>query len=288
MYNVSVLIPIHNRIEITKLGLSLLYSNINNYTAKSSGILLFSIVVIDDGSTDGSYEWIKNNYPEIYLLKEDGNLWWSGAINVGAKYAIEVLSADYVLLWNDDTYCNDEYFFELEKCIKTSPSYIHGSLIIDAESKKKWSCIKYFYTLLGTSSYRSPKTVLLKKYYYSWLTGMGTLIPTYIIKKIGYWNSNDFPQYFGDMDFTLRASKSGFNVSCNNKLRIYNRTEYSSYIGSDFKSFVKSLKKNNLGSRYNMSIRYKFYKKHCITPLYNITFLLYYLKYAYKTFIDKK
>ena len=112
MNTISIIIPIYNRIDITKQGLKSLNSSLYNCKPASNNFN-FEIIVIDDGSTDGSGVWIKQNYPNIHLITGDGNLWWSGSINMGAKYAINTLSADYILLWNDDVITDEKYFSKL-------------------------------------------------------------------------------------------------------------------------------------------------------------------------------
>jgi GT2 family glycosyltransferase len=281
---VSILIPIYNRIEITKDGLDLLHKAISYYY-NVAGVdkLRIEIVVIDDGSTDGSSNWIENNYPKIHLLKGDGNLWWAGAINVGANYAINSILSDYIMLWNDDTYCEIDYFIELENILSGfSNDTIIGSTILNADNKQLWSKLFFFNPLTGTSSYNKPLLTLGIKSL-NCLTGMGSIIPTNIIKEIEYWNNEKYPQYFGDIDFTLRASKRAFKIISSDKLIIYNKTEYSSYKANNLKSFFKSLNSPNLNSRYNFKIRMQFYKEHCNSYFWIITIFLYYLKYTSKT-----
>lgn len=282
---ITILIPVYNRIEITKLGLTSLYDAIKYYTENCKKHYSIGIIVIDDGSTDGSSLWIEKNYPEINILKGNGNLWWTGAINTGARYAIENLSTDYVILWNDDTSCEITYFIELENILSShNNDIIVGSTILNSDNNQLWSKLLYFNPITGTSSYKEVSFPFGKKTL-NWLTGMGTIIPSNIIKEIGYWNNEKFPQYFGDIDFTLRASKRNYKIISSEKLIIYNKTEYSSYKATNIKSFFRSLESNNLNSRYNLKIRFQFYKEHCESFFWLITFFLYYTKYAFKTSI---
>ena len=92
--SVYILIPVHNRKEVTLTCLETLqhHGDLDRYHA----------VVIDDGSTDGTAEAIQTQFPQVTILKGDGNLWWTGAIRIGMEYAYEQ-GADYFIWLNDDT-----------------------------------------------------------------------------------------------------------------------------------------------------------------------------------------
>lgn len=62
-----------------------------------------SVIIVDNNSTDETVEFIKSNYPEIILLKQDRNLGFGKANNIGISYALK-LGAEYVFLLNQDAY----------------------------------------------------------------------------------------------------------------------------------------------------------------------------------------
>ena len=75
----------------------------------------FELLVVDNGSTDGSVEWLKEHgLPSIFLETNTG---FSGAVNVGIKAA----KTPYVILLNNDTEAEPEYVGELLKAIESSP-----------------------------------------------------------------------------------------------------------------------------------------------------------------------
>src|SRR3990167_4612436 len=74
-------------------------------------IELFTIVV-DNGSTDGTVEKIRNEFPTVVVLPQDRNLGFTGGNNVGIKYALEH-EASYVWLLNNDTKVDNQALVNL-------------------------------------------------------------------------------------------------------------------------------------------------------------------------------
>src|SRR5687768_17351615 len=98
---IYIVIPVHNRLDATRECLE---------SVKSQPYKYFKVVLIDDGSTDGSSEYVKEKYPEVTVLKGDGDLWWTGATNLGVQYALQhCRENDYVLTLNNDTFLPLQY-----------------------------------------------------------------------------------------------------------------------------------------------------------------------------------
>ena len=254
MKSIAVLIPIHNGLSFTRVALSNLRlaadkTNLDKLNVKQ--------IVIDDGSTDGSYDAIKNEFSEVTVLKGDGNLWWSGAINMGAKHALERMGVEYLLLWNNDIVFSDDYFENLFNMLdKTDPGTIIGSKILVKEQPDLvWSMGGYFnpktgkYGMYGYYDRDTEEYGLIKSV--DWLTGMGTLIPRKVVDKIGYWDSINFPQYHGDSDFTYRAKLAGFDLLVFPSLILFNSVknsgiEHEGDVMKLFQLFTSTKSKSNI------------------------------------------
>lgn len=242
-----------------------------------------SVIVIDDGSSDGTSDWIKRNYPTVIVLNGTGELWWSGATNLGAKYALEVLKCQYILLWNNDISFRTDYFHNLLKLLNNDDkSTIIGSkIMVKEEPSLVWSMGGRFNPVNGKYfmyGYFKPDGPDYSKVWEAdWLTGMGTVVPSNVIDKSGYWNSRDFPQYHGDSDFTYRAKLKGFKIKVFPDLVLYNNTK-SSGIEHDGNLKKLILLLTSTRSKSNFRYIYKFYRLHSVSLLAYYTLFMHYFR----------
>jgi hypothetical protein len=261
----------------TRIAIIIPVFNALNHTIKCLGSLdrlikepgleqTFSIVVIDDGSSDGTSAWINDNYPEIIVLHGDGNLWWSGGINKGTKYAISELRADYILWWNNDVIPEEQYFQKLKSIVDTSNVIIGGSKIYFAHNPNiVWSMGGVFDTNNGRKYMigmgEQDNQSLMKKKSVDWLPGMGTIIHKSVFTKIGFVDETNFPQYHGDSDFTFRAKLAGYEIIVYPDLKLWNDKSNSGLMHQNsFSRLLKTLHDNK--SNYHLGKDLHFYKKY--------------------------
>ena len=185
----------------------------------------FKVIIVDDGSTDKTSEMIIDNFPEVILLKEEGDLWWSEATNIGVKHAID-MGASRVITINDDTLLEENLVQELLDYSKQFPNNLlspiglhhETSVLIDGGWNINWKTAKYknMLDLIDSSSENKFHTVNVSP-------ARCLLIPVKVFEEIGFFDSLNFPQAVADFDFTIRATKAGFKVLvCHNaKIKIY-------------------------------------------------------------------
>jgi GT2 family glycosyltransferase len=278
---IAVIIPVHNSLEFTKACLSLLLPLTKE---ASSAQWQFDIIVVDDGSTDGTSEWILKNHSEVRLVKGDGQLWWSGGINKGMQYALHILNVDYILWWNNDIYPADVYFTNLTSLLENSSnSTVLGSKVLKAEEPNKiWAFGGLFHQRWGHSflygsnevdgeRFSRPKEV-------DWLPGMGTVLPREIILKTGEVNNEEFPQYHGDIDYTYRAKLAGYKIVVEPSLQIWNHTRHSSRSHEGKLSrLIPTL--SDIKSLNHFRTEWLVYRKHAKTPLVYLVVVKKYMTY---------
>ena len=275
---VALLIPVFNNIEFTRSCLKKLDALLSNNPMEH---LDYSVIVIDDGSTDGSSEWIRAKFPDVILLRGDGNLWWSGGINMGAAYAVEQGDFSYVMLWNNDILPADDYFTALDALVPhISENTIVGSKIYSlGEEKMVWSFGGHFNPrsgkmfMLGYEEEDGDKFAAPAPA--DWLPGMGTLVPLEVIQKIGYWDALNFPQYHGDSDFTYRARLAGFELWVYPQLKIWNNRENT---GLKHEGSYEKLRLlfTDTRSNFNWKMNMRFYRKYSTSIFAYIPILTWY------------
>lgn len=80
------------------------------------------IYIVDNGSTDGTQEYIKNNYPEAILIQNESNLGFGRANNLGLRYALDN-GYDYVYLLNQDAWIFPDTIEKLISVHNRHPEY---------------------------------------------------------------------------------------------------------------------------------------------------------------------
>ncbi|NEQ38356.1 MAG: glycosyltransferase family 2 protein [Okeania sp. SIO3I5] len=193
--SVYIIIPVHNRKHLT-LGC------LENLT-KTGDRQKYHIVVIDDGSTDGTTEEINAQYPDVIVLPGDGDLWWTGAITTGMEYAYEK-GAEYFIWLNDDSLPEVNTLPFLIEFASKNPDTIVSPTCYNLDEKK-----------IEDNGFRGRKTYSAspgEKIFVEGMCGWCTVIPRSVFSKIGPPNAKRFPQYSGDDTYTLKATRSGFKA----------------------------------------------------------------------------
>jgi len=79
----------------------------------------YEILVIDNGSSDGTVEYVKNNYDSVIVKRLEKNQGYSGGFNFGLNIAFNEMDADYALITNNDVIADKNIISELVKVART-------------------------------------------------------------------------------------------------------------------------------------------------------------------------
>ena len=207
----------------------------------------FKVLVVDNGSTDGSVEWLKaRGVPTIFLEKNTG---FSGAVNVGIKAA----DTPYVILLNNDTEPEPDYVGELVRAIGRSERIFSVSpKMVQMFNRELMDDAGDMYCVLGWAFQRGVGRSA-RKYnracrVFSACAGAG-IYRKCVFEEIGYFDEMHFA-YLEDMDVGYRAKLAGYdNVYCPDAV-VYHVGSGTS--GSKYNEF-----KVRLAARNNVYLNYK-------------------------------
>ncbi len=201
---IVAVIPVHNRKQLTVRCLEQLRSiDLDGFDIQA--------VVIDDGSTDGTSEAISRNYPEVVILKGDGNLWWAGGVNKGLTYALEN-DFDFVYTMNDDIEIRRDTLRKLYEeskknnstCASISVNPETGTIVHSGYTISRF--LKKLRPVLHGVAYTSIRPIRQRV---DALSSMSTLVPVSVVRDIGFFDQNTFPHNYSDIDYFIRAKEHG-------------------------------------------------------------------------------
>ncbi|HEY9908274.1 MAG TPA: glycosyltransferase family 2 protein [Thermosynechococcaceae cyanobacterium] len=204
-----IIIPVHNRKLITLRCLE----NLKQVEALQQ----FQVLVIDDGSTDGTGEAVRSHYPEVEVLQGDGNLWWTGAIAEGMQYAYEQGAAFFIWL-NDDCQLGGSVLLDLVQTCQEDPRVIVGAQGVEQNDP---SAIAFGGKLKTWQGYRFISVSQGHQRSCDLLSGNLVCMPREVVQKIGYPDSAQTPHYGGDSLYLIRAQKAGFHLLVSAKHPVY-------------------------------------------------------------------
>jgi glycosyltransferase involved in cell wall biosynthesis len=199
---VFVVIPTYNRWQEARVTLGLLLQS--NYKR-------LTIVLVDDGCTDGTAEKCRAEFPEIEILPGGGDLWWSGAINLGTEHAL-AQGAELVMWLNDDVQVEANTISLLVATIERNG----GKSVACARIKSKDSSAPEWRGGPPRWHPDFPLAELPELPPHADLRiehppgGQGVLIPAQCFREIGEVDVKKFPHYWADHDFHYRAMRVGY------------------------------------------------------------------------------
>jgi len=175
------------------------------------------VIVVENGSKDGSANEIRSAYPNVVVLEQSENYGFAKGNNIGIEYA-KAQAMDYVLLLNNDvevepTFLN-QMIVELEKhpnagiAGPTIYYYDQPDVIWSAGGKVDW--IRGDSSMIGLDEYAVGQFGL-ESHAVDWITGCAFLIKTAVIDKIGGLDERFFA-YYEEVEYCIRAARAGWDV----------------------------------------------------------------------------
>lgn len=195
MLRIAVLITCFNRINKTLACLDSLYKNTlpNNY--------LLEVFLVDDGSSDGTSNAVKEKYKDVKIIIGNGSLYWAGGMRLAWNIASKN-NFDYYLWLN-----NDVLLFKksLEILLASAYKTKNNAIICSAMTSESLDKITYGGTMIGSKNTIAPDGKLNECQI---INGNCVIVPKNVFEKIGNLDKK-FQHAIGDHDYGLRAIKAG-------------------------------------------------------------------------------
>ena len=244
MNKVLVIIPHYNKLTLLKKCIKYL---------ECQDFLDFDVIIIDNGSTDGSTDYIYNLTNNRYhCIMFNENTGFAYAINRGIKYSIDN-NYDYSILLNNDVYVKSDFVKNILSAVKyKNDVFAVSSLMLNYKKPDTIDSFGDYYTILGWpyqgSVSQNVDSIVCNEEVFS-ACGGASIYNNNILKKIGLFDENFFA-YLEDLDLSYRAKLHGY--------KIYNCKEAVCYhIGSATSGSKYNAFKVRLSARNNIYLLYK-------------------------------
>jgi GT2 family glycosyltransferase len=180
--------------------------------------------VIDNGSTDGSPEYIQRAYPDVTLACLPTNLGFASANNLGIQRALAD-GCGVVVLLNNDTVIDEEF---IQPCVeileKESSIGIIGPVIVEGDRPEVVQCrggrislwtLDFTYLGQGEAFNRQPRWEPV-----GYVLGAAMLIRREVIERTGGLDPEYYPAYVEEADLCFRARRMGYGIAVYHGTRV--------------------------------------------------------------------
>lgn len=169
----------------------------------------FELLVIDNVSTDGSLEWVGENFPLAKIVRNGANLGYAGANNVGFEHA----QGEYVAVLNPDTEVGPEWLNELVAALEADPQAgLATPKVVHMNRPDIINACGNEVTFTGLTFCRGldqPISKFSRPERVSAVSGAAFVIRRSLLEKIGPFDESFFI-YYEDTDLSLRALLAGY------------------------------------------------------------------------------
>jgi len=173
------------------------------------------VIVVDNGSADGSVALVEKNYPDVELVKHADNKGYAGGVNPGFRRAIET-GADYVAAFNNDAAADKDWLKHLAGYLDKHPKAgIAACKVLSADGKRIDSTGDQ-YSVWGLPYPRGRGETDIDKYDSKTeifgASGAASLYRVSMLSEIGLLDE-DFFAYYEDVDLSFRAQLASWKVA---------------------------------------------------------------------------
>lgn len=194
-----------------------------------------SIIVLDNGSSDGSVQAIRSSFPAVQIIELADNHGYAGNNNVGIRAAL-AQQADWVFVLNEDTILAPDCLAHLVKVCQSDPHigvvgpmvYHHDEpdIIQSAGGRlgRYWQSRHIAQNEADQGEFTAPHRV-------EWISGCAILVRRAVIEQVGMLDERFFC-YWEETEWCLRASKQGWCIMHVPQAKLWHKGVQRDYLPS--------------------------------------------------------
>lgn len=186
----------------------------------------FETIIVDNGSTDQSVEFVNEHYPEVQLLELNENMGFAKATNIGIRKALMDKDVHYIVLLNNDIECDRNYLLELSKSFDNDEigsvcpkmlNYYNRDVLDDTGNiiNKKGFPYSRGQGQKDLGQYDTTELI------FSACAG-AAMYKKEVFDDVGYFDE-DFFAYYEDVDFGFKLQLYGYKCIYNPKAVCYHK-----------------------------------------------------------------
>lgn len=201
----------------------------------------FDVVVVDNGSTDGSPEAVAAAFPDVELVRTEENLGPAGGYNLGMVWAME-RGYDYLLILNNDVEVHPEMLTELVRVAESDPAIgCVGPKTYFFSDRRRLASAGGVIRFKESVTRERGQGALDRGQYdrdqeVAYVNGCGMLIRREAIEAAGLWD----PVFFlsvEDADWCMRARRRGFRCHFAHRAILYHMVSDTTGVYTPSKNF---------------------------------------------------
>lgn len=208
METVYILLPVHNRCEITRRFVTCLMSQTyQNY----------HLVLIDDGSTDGTREMVSAEISALTVISGQGDWWWAGALQQGYEWLRRqsLDSSDLVLIINDDTEFEANFLeYAVGLCHEQKGALLLAQSFSRETGQLVGGGVRVDWSRLQFAAATAEEEI-------NGLSTRGLFMSVDDFVDLGGFYPRILPHYLSDYEFTIRAYRRGMRLWVDKDLKLW-------------------------------------------------------------------
>jgi GT2 family glycosyltransferase len=192
----------------------------------------YVVLVVDNGSSDGSLEIISTKYPNIKSVKLYSNKGYTGGNNTGIRWAIEN-GADWILLLNNDTKIAPDCLTQLILTGNTSERIgIVGPIIYHYDEpeviQSAGGCLNPNWVPAHIAQNEFDLGQITSPRFVDWISGCALFIRRDVIDQVGLLDERFFC-YWEEVEWCLRVRRSAWKIAQTPKAKIWHKGVQKEY-----------------------------------------------------------